>query len=145
MILFLIQVRTKGYKEAKARWKSYKRAYSPQGKRLFAKAGEIISEEAVSQNFQAEGHPEKWKERKYQYSWPILWKTGKMRARLERTALIWIHQGRKHINRVYSPFYGKFHHFGTKRLPVRKIIQFSIKTRQKLLNLHKQIFQQRLV
>lgn len=148
MILFLIQLKTKGFDKAKTRWKNYKKAYSPQGKKLFAQAGEIISEEAISQNFEAEGRPEKWDKRKYHYSWPILWKTGKMRSRLERTALDWIHQGRKHINRVYAPYYAKYHHFANiyakEKFPVRKVIQFSQKARQKLRDLHHQIFQQRL-
>lgn len=131
-------MKTKGYGQAQTRWKGYKKAYSQRSSKLFRQAGELISE-SISKNFESEGRPQ-WAPRTRRYPWPILWKTGRMRARAERTALEWIHQRRTHINRIYAPFYGKFHQFGTKRLPVRKFVHFIQKERDELRKLHKLVF-----
>ncbi|MBD3252053.1 hypothetical protein GF380_06450 [Candidatus Uhrbacteria bacterium] len=85
------------------------RQFSARDDVLYRKAGEEASI-AISQNFEAEGRP-KWRVRKYRYPWPILWKTGRMRARAERTALEWIHSAREHVNRIFAPFYGYIHQY----------------------------------
>lgn len=139
-----IRMKTTGYPKVKNRWKQYGEIYSGQNPVLFNKAAEIISKEGVSDNFEKKGQPQKWPKRKYKYDWPILWKTGRMRARLERTALTWEHRGRKHRNKIYGPMYTKYHHYADteapKRLPVRKTVQFTEKTLAKLRTLQEKVF-----
>jgi len=135
-----INMKTDGYRKAKNRWKSYGTTFSGQHSTLFDQAAEIISREGISQNFDRKGTPQKWPKRAHQYPWPILWKTGRMRARLERTAMTWTHRGRKHINQIFGPMYAKYHHFGTVRLPIRRTVQFTDATLKKLRDLQRKVF-----
>lgn len=134
-----MRIKTHGYEKARKRWNGYKQGYSPRNHALFRDASEVIST-SISKNFEAEGRPEKWRKRKYHYDWPILWKTGRMRARAERSAYFWTHDRHRHINQIIVPFYGKYHHFGTKKLPVRKLIVLIEYDIRQLRNLYRKLF-----
>jgi phage gpG-like protein len=137
-----MDIKIKGLNKARERWKRYGDMFSGRNDVLFRKAGEIVSV-SVSRNFEAKGRP-KWPKRTYKYAWPILWKTGRMRARSERTALTWEHQGRRHINNVYAPEYGKYHQYANihapERLPVRKFVWLVDRERQELVKLFRNAF-----
>lgn len=125
---------------AAARRKMRQRAERIQGKsgKLYPQLSEMLSK-SISATFRAKGRPS-WKKRKddpYWPPWPILYKTGMMRARAESTALRgpWLVSGGKHLLNVSSKSYGIYHQYGTKSrgkkkgLPERKFVKPSEKER----------------
>lgn len=135
----MIKTRIRGMAAAQSRLKRMKANF--QGKSLYNEVGEQASR-SISANFEAGGRP-RWKARKRKYSWPILYKTGRMRARTERTALTWIHRGRQHINQIFSPLYGKFHQYKSKNLPIRKFVIFTKAEIERMKNVFRQAFLRR--
>lgn len=81
---------------------------------------------SIEDNFSAEGRPA-WEARKYQYSHPILDKTGTMRdiAEMSTNPTNWQHSSREHHLEIRSTDYANYHQQGTSRLPVRKFVQLT--------------------
>lgn len=114
----------KGIDKAIKNMKARADEFSGRDKKLYDKIGEMASI-SISKNFEAEGRP-KWKKRAAPYEWPILYMTGRGRARAERTALEWIHQGYLHINKIISTLYMKYHQYGCHQKK-RPFVQFGKK------------------
>lgn len=86
----------------------------------------VITNGSIHQNFNAEGRPT-WEERKHDYPWPILNKSGLMRLQAQTSALQpWIHTKYQHILNIYSTDYANYHQYGTSKLPIRAFIKFTI-------------------
>ena len=131
-------VKIKGLNKAIRRMRKRAQEFSAKDPKLYRKVGEIASK-SVSKNFESQGRP-KWKRRKGDYEWPILWKTGKMRAHAEKTALFWKHRKGLHVNKIWAPFYGKFHQYGTVHLPVRKFARIMPKEIDRMKKVFRKAF-----
>lgn len=98
-----------------------------------------LAAQSIGKNFDAGGRP-KWPKRKHKYSWPILVKTGDMKKGALETSKTWEHGTRWHINKIKSTFYGIFHQYGTKNLPVRKFALFQNDEIEKMRNVFRKAF-----
>jgi phage gpG-like protein len=100
---------------------------------MYPQVAEMLSK-SISATFRAQGRP-RWKKRNAVYEWPILYMTGRMRARAEREALgPWVVSGQKHTLYVWSTYYGQYHQYGTKYLPERKFVKPTKDERVKMRN-----------
>ena len=93
------------------------------GKRVYTDLGRI-GQQSTIQNFNAAGREPTWPPRQQTYSHPPLDKTGRMRDAAESSWDRWEHSGNMHIVNVVTPLYGKFHQYGTSKLPVRKFVKW---------------------
>jgi phage gpG-like protein len=98
-----------------------------------------IAAKSIEQNFDSGGRP-KWPKRKYFYPWPILVKTGDMKRGALATVKTWEHGVRWHIDKIKSTFYGIFHQYGTKKLPVRKFALFQDSEIVKMRDVFRKVF-----
>lgn len=83
-----------------------------------------IGKQSTIANFNNEGRDPSWPLRDGQYSHPILDKTGRMRDSAEISWQSWEHAGSTHSVKIKTPEYGKYHQYGTKRLPARKFVKW---------------------
>jgi len=93
------------------------------GARVYTDLGRI-GQQSTRQNFNAAGRDPTWPPRQQSYSHPPLDKTGQMRDAAESSWDRWEHSGNMHIVKVRTPVYGKFHQYGTSKLPVRKFVKW---------------------
>ena len=86
----------------------------------------ILMRASIEDNFAAEGRPA-WEARKYEYSHPILDRTGTMRdiAEASTNPSNWQHSSAEHRLEIRSTDYANYHQHGTSRLPVRKFVQLT--------------------
>lgn len=97
--------------------------------------------DSIQTNFAAEGRPA-WEERQYQYSHPILDKTGRMRDLAESSTnpANWQHSSAEHRLDIKSTDYANYHQQGTSRLPVRKFVQLTNGEEDAAQKLFEQVF-----
>jgi phage gpG-like protein len=130
----------------KARKNMRKRAKDFAGGKPYKETGEILAA-SIKKNVEAGGRP-KWKPHKYQYSHPILDKTGKMRDDAEITALSWQRQGKWMVNKVLGPFYGAIHQYtgirtkigGSIKKIVRKYVVVQDRERERMRDTFRKAF-----
>lgn len=83
--------------------------------------------EAVSYNFEFSVDPNgvRWQERKRKYPWPILIKTGRMRAAAigeSSESINRIEQRQMELGVAPSVFYAGIHNYGTPKMPQREFM-----------------------
>lgn len=111
-----MQISAVGAKEYTRKLDKLKRALTDL-RPAFSDIGDISVKEYKA-NFPAKGDvlESSWPPRKRSYPWPILVKTGKMKAN-------WKVKPTKGDVTVLNPTaYARYHHFGTPKLPIRKLV-----------------------
>ena len=118
-----IHIETQGFVEAFARLRKINEEIAGERGTLYYDIGEIV-DDSILANFAAEGRPS-WPERTRSYDWPMLNKTGAMGGRALEDTQNWEHGKTVHHLNIRSTAYGKYHQYGTSRLPVRKFVMLT--------------------
>ena len=118
-----VYIKTEGFGEAYAHLQRINKEIAGERGTLYYDIGEIV-DDSILANFAAEGRPA-WQERTKSYDWPILNKTGAMGGRALEDTQNWEHGKTVHHLNIRSTSYGKYHQYGTSRLPVRKFVMLT--------------------
>lgn len=102
----------------------------------------VLMLDSIQSNFAAEGRPA-WEERKYDYSHPILDKTGAMRdlAEASTNPANWQHSSAEHRLDIRSTDYANYHQQGTSKMPQRKFVQLTAGEEDAAQKLFEQVFE----
>jgi len=137
-------IKITGLNQARKNMKTREEAFK--GTKTYDDVGKIASKD-IARQVQAGGDPA-WKPRKYQYSHPILDKTGRMRDKAEKTATEWKHGQVWHINTILGPLYGRVHQYtgvrtkigGSLKKIIRKYVVFKSPVRKKMIQVFRDAF-----
>ncbi len=114
-----VKVNTKG---ARKKIAGIRRRLQP-GAKVYKNLSKVGLQSTVK-NFNSAGRDPVWPPRQKEYSHPPLDKTGRMRDTAESSWGTWEHTGDRHTIKILSPSYGKYHQYGTSKLPIRKFVKW---------------------